>query len=257
MQRYSPQDYTQAIRALYPQGPYWDSLFQDSQGELSRYVEALAQGVYRLQNKMAQLIEEAYPHRAQELLSRYETLFALDGEGGLTQRRQALINQWLGSRFTPDAWAALANTFGFALTASRPPMFTLGTTGLGSPLWGVPARSWMKLYIMAHNPQAALQGFERQIRSLAPPYYYLQLIYLPGWEQLAQTFGLGVQADHPPSFQLGSSPLGGRLWSDQNQLWLILEIKGKAVKTDDFEAEARALAPAHLHIEFQYKENEL
>jgi uncharacterized protein YmfQ (DUF2313 family) len=70
----SPQDYGALLDALLPGGPAWrDDL-------TARILEAWAEEFSRLDARVAQLIEEADPRTADELLSEWERLLGLPDE---------------------------------------------------------------------------------------------------------------------------------------------------------------------------------
>ena len=65
-------DYAAAIKKLFPLGVYWDAQFDDPQSDLSQWVEAQAEELYRFKSRFPRLMQEATPKTAETAIDDWE-----------------------------------------------------------------------------------------------------------------------------------------------------------------------------------------
>ena len=143
MKVYTQEEYAQSIRELYPPGRYFEAQFADPESELSLYVEGLAAGAYRLQERNVDLLMEAYPDTADELITDYERVFEVTPVTELEARRNNVMTEWIGSLFRPVDWDRIAAEYDFTLTLERQKMFCCGLSSFGDRMWNVSSRSYL------------------------------------------------------------------------------------------------------------------
>ena len=111
------EDYRRLLAALLPQGLIWP---RDAESNLGRLLHSLAEELARIDARGGDLINEADPRTAFELLSQWEKVCGLPDECSalsetLAARRGAVLAKLtaLGGQ-TPDYFIELAATLGYS-----------------------------------------------------------------------------------------------------------------------------------------------
>ena len=65
-------DYVAAIKKLFPLGVYWDAQFDDPESDLSQWVAAQAEELYRFKSRFPRLMQEATPKTADTTIDDWE-----------------------------------------------------------------------------------------------------------------------------------------------------------------------------------------
>ena len=111
--------YRDAALALLPPGR---ALRRDLGSNVARLLTALAAEFARVHVRASELLGEAWPGTARELLPEWEALFGLEpaDEGAVTARREALVAQLVArSGQSAPAYQALAAALGWTATITR------------------------------------------------------------------------------------------------------------------------------------------
>lgn len=114
----SADAYRAQLQALLPSGPAWP---RDQDAVLSRLLDGWAREFARLDTRMHQLLDEALPSTAYELLGAWETVLGLPdpctaAATSLEARRQAAARKLaLQAGQTPAFYIALAASIGFTI----------------------------------------------------------------------------------------------------------------------------------------------
>jgi len=69
---HSTAEYKEAIRKLFPYGVYWDAQFDDSESDVSKWVDEQAEELQRFKNRFPFLIQEATPKTADTMIDDWE-----------------------------------------------------------------------------------------------------------------------------------------------------------------------------------------
>ena len=90
---HTQDDYAAAIRKLFPLGVYWDAQFDDPERDLSQWVEAQAEELYRFKSRFPRLMQEATPKTADTTIDDWERVLlgAVYPHLPLALRRQSLL----------------------------------------------------------------------------------------------------------------------------------------------------------------------
>ncbi len=256
----SHEDYVQSIKQLYPVGEYWDAVFSDSESELSLYVDGLAASAKRAQDRFVDLLMEAFPNTANELITDYERVFEVTPEGELSDRQNHVITEWIGSLFRPTDWDAIAAEYSFTLTLERQKMFCCGLSSFGDQLWDVSARSFLDFSVTMPigTEDETKVAFEAKMWALSPPNYYLNFNYPRGWYDIAEEFGFTLTDSAEETYSLDGARLEDLLWGSDAKYYLTLEMVVPAGTTseekENFETEISSVTAADYFIEFNYTE---
>lgn len=115
-------DYLAQLQALLPQGPAWP---REPGATLTRLLQAWADELARVDGRTAQLIDEADPRTATELLADWERVAGLPDpcvpEAQSTAQRRAALHAWLttlGGQ-TPAYYIGLAEKLGYTITITE------------------------------------------------------------------------------------------------------------------------------------------
>ncbi len=179
MASYTQEEYRASIQKLYPPGIYFEQAFDDPESELSLYVDAMAAGCYRYQSRALELLKEAYPDQAVELISDYERVFDLSAGNTLKERQNKVVETWIGMLFRPVDWNKIGEEFSFTLTLDRQRTFCCESSLLEERLWDISARSFLVFIVEvpSETSDQAKLDFETKMRELSPPNYYLDFEY--------------------------------------------------------------------------------
>ena len=69
---HSQADYAAAIRKLFPLGVYWDAQFDDPASDVSQWVHAQAEELYRFKSNFPYLMQESTPKTADTMIDDWE-----------------------------------------------------------------------------------------------------------------------------------------------------------------------------------------
>lgn len=134
----SGADYRQQMQALLPQGAAWP---RDEDAQLTQLLRALAEEYARVDGRAIQLVEEADPRTAAELLTDWERVAGLpDNCSGLlaeTQqgRRHDLVSKLVSQGGQSRAYfVELARAMGFTVKISEYRPFRVGVAHAGDQL---------------------------------------------------------------------------------------------------------------------------
>jgi uncharacterized protein YmfQ (DUF2313 family) len=125
-------DYKQQLIALMPTGGIWPS--HQVVNNLARLIDALAEELARIDARALELMEEAFPNTAVELLPDWERVAGLPGActgelGTLQQRHSALMGVLTIERsLSQQYYIDLALRLGFVITIAETANFTWQVT---------------------------------------------------------------------------------------------------------------------------------
>lgn len=132
-------DYQQLLFALLPQGAVWP---RDPDSTLGRTLAALAEELARVDARALDLLDEADPRTAYELLPDWEKTCGLPdacaGLGASLQERRAAVVARVTHRGgqSPAYFQGLAASLGYAATVSEHQPFRAGQGRAGDPVYG-------------------------------------------------------------------------------------------------------------------------
>lgn len=160
-------DYAAAILAHLPRGRIWG----DDDGPQSRLMEGLAAEPARLDRRALELLHDAFPANAAELLAEWEETLGLpdlcSGAGAtLQERRAAVVGKLVavGGQSVPH-YVALAAAFGFAVEIEEFAPFRAGLNRIGSPLQG---DAWAH-HFRIHAPEQTITDFRAGRSAVGEP----------------------------------------------------------------------------------------
>ena len=112
-------DYAAAIKKLFPLGVYWDAQFDDPQSDLSQWVEAQAEELYRFKSRFPSLIQEATPKTADTTIDDWERVLlgSVYPHLPLEMRRSLLLSKRRGFISKP-VLQEIAALYGVNITVS-------------------------------------------------------------------------------------------------------------------------------------------
>lgn len=171
--RYSLEDFQQLLMNLLPRGRAWPR-----DGEDAALLGAWAEELYRVENRGWKLLDEWDPRTTDELFEEWEAFFELPGSGSTTQRRTALIAEWLaGDTLSRTDINRLLKELGIdaEITYWRP--FRVGISAVGDSL----ATDWYSTWtVYVHNPnQVDLIWLQDYLRRIAPAGDYVHVLAAP------------------------------------------------------------------------------
>ncbi|HTI79842.1 MAG TPA: putative phage tail protein [Acetobacteraceae bacterium] len=165
---FTDSDYGTAIRYLMPTGRVWPAYPDTTQQQA---VEALAPTPQRASARALNLLTDAFPSTADELLPEWEASLGLPdpcaGEAPTTALRQAQVT----ARFIAGGGQSIAyfvnfaKTLGYDITITQFSPFRVGASTVGSPLYG---EAWAFVW-QVNAPQFSISYFSVGIGAAGEP----------------------------------------------------------------------------------------
>jgi hypothetical protein len=177
----SEDRYAASVRALFPQGEYWDAQFADPQSGVSLFCRAKAGEIVRFRTAVADLFRECSLRTAVDTIGDWErNLLGRRNPGLFLEERRALLNASRTEFPNRQTLAATARLFGLELAGVefpfRPGFF--GFSRCGIDRIASPA-AYSVLYITAAKPdgEAETGKFETAVKEMLNsyiPYFFYQ-----------------------------------------------------------------------------------
>lgn len=177
----SAADYATVARQLLPPGRAWS---RDPDSVLGRLLAGLAEEPARIEGRLWQLLDEADPRTAIELLVDWERLVGLDGAGGSIAERQRAVAAKIAFRGGQSIayFVAIAAGLGFAVTIDEFTPSYVGGMRAGDRLASVDWCFAWRVRVLGGVGGAMPSAFvaaalERTIRDAAPAHTLVHFTY--------------------------------------------------------------------------------
>jgi uncharacterized protein YmfQ (DUF2313 family) len=175
--------YESAIKKLFPQGEYWDNQFRDPESDISLFVKAKAEELFRFRSRMNKLYNESRVETTDELIADWELVLLgeLNAEKTLEQRREFIKSQVV-TCLNRATLQKIAEIYGFNIidiSLHRPAFF--GSSRFGANRIASPAY-WQVICISVDtrgNSDRVAQ-FETFLRSVSLANHSTQFSYIGG-----------------------------------------------------------------------------
>lgn len=165
---HSKADYIAAIRKLFPLGVYWERQFDNPESDLSLWIGAKADELYRFKNRFTELIAESTPKTADSTLDEWERVLlgVISPDLPIELRRKLLLTKRRGF-VNRDVLQGIASLYGAKIKRLFFPFRSAfcGHTRLAVNRICSPA-SFSVLFVNAEiKNQVQKNDFEREIRN--------------------------------------------------------------------------------------------
>ncbi|QQO10313.1 DUF2313 domain-containing protein [Breznakiella homolactica] len=162
------EKYIEAIKQLFPRGPYWEKRIEDTEGDLFNIIKTRIEELYRFRQRMADLQRESIIHTASETFDHWEDLYGTEDNRQLDlEVRRELLLAHKTPKVNFEILSSIAKFHGVALHRvyfPYKPGFT-GFSRFGIERIAGPA-AFSVLYIEAtESPETNKELFEQQIRN--------------------------------------------------------------------------------------------
>jgi uncharacterized protein YmfQ (DUF2313 family) len=165
---FTNSDYCTAIRYLMPTGRVWPA---DADTTQQQAVEALAPTPARASARALNLLRDAFPSTADELLPEWEASLGLPDPCAGPEPTIALRQAQVTARFisgggqSPPYFVNFAKTLGYDVTVEQFSPFRVGANTVGQPLYGADwAFAWQ-----VNAPQFSISYFAVDVSAVGEP----------------------------------------------------------------------------------------
>lgn len=164
---HTKEEYAAAIKKMFPLGIYWERQFEDAQSDVSLWVDAKAEELYRFKRRLPELIKESSPKTADTMIDDWERVLlgSVSAQLPLDLRRKLLLTKRRGY-INRDILQETAFLYGAKIKRAYYPFRCafFGQTRCGINRMCSPA-SFSLYFIEAEIKNSALKSdFERTIR---------------------------------------------------------------------------------------------
>lgn len=171
-------EYTKAIKKLFPQGAYWDSLLKNSKSDLNKTIDAKANSLLTYRLRVMDLKKEAFLNTCNETIADYERAYLDSSNAHLSlQQRKSLLKAQKNGQINIKTLKNLAKIYEAEIFRISCPFteYFFAHSFFGDFMASPAAKN--VVFIHAQAPKAVRADFENAIESTLFAFYIIYFFY--------------------------------------------------------------------------------